>query len=146
MKRLLIPLAAAAASLALAGTSAAGVTAAGVRAAGTVKAFGTTGPTAHFVLYNSGVVGHKLVYSEPGIRFRALTMSNVVFGLNAAKFMGIALVNGHAAHYTAIVVEHPRTAGVFKLDWTGPGSQAVASRGGVLVKGNVVVTPQAYSP
>jgi hypothetical protein len=133
MKRIALVLAATAASIALAAPAFGASSAAAVRAGGTVRAFGTTGPKATFTLYlNSTLKGNKLVYAEPGTTFRALTMTNRVFGTNAAKFGGIGLVNGKRVHYTAVVVAHPTYAGVFKLAWGHN-----ASRGGSLLNGNV---------
>jgi hypothetical protein len=73
------------------------------------------------------VKGNSLSSSEPGIRFHALTFSQELFGLNAVN-------------YTAVAVAHPRSQGVFKLAWNH-----LASPGGALGSGNVVVVPQASS-
>jgi hypothetical protein len=56
---------------------------------------------------DSGFRKNMLVYAEPGITFRALTMTNVLYGPNAVKFGGVALVDGKRVHYTAIAVAHP---------------------------------------
>ena len=137
MKRMVLFLAAAVAALVVALPALGDSGAAAVRAGGTVKAFGTAGPAAKFTLYlDSRLKSDRLVYTEPGTTFRALSMTNTLFGTNAAKFGGIALVNGKRVHYTALVVAHPTFAGVFKLAW-GHG----ASRGGSLLNGNVQFVP-----
>ena len=142
MKRLVLFLAAASASLLVAVPAMSATGAASIRAGGTVKAFQTAGPIAKFTLYlDSTLKSNKLVYTEPGTSFRALSMTNTVFGTNAAKFSGIGLVNGKRAHYTAVVVAHPTYAGVFRLAWNHG-----ASRGGSLLNGNVMYVNKTGKP
>jgi len=142
MKRLMLFLAAALASLLVAAPAMSATGAASVRAAGTVKAFQTSGPVAKFTLYlDSTLKSNKLVYREPGTTFKALSMKNTLFSSNAAKFNGIGLVNGKRVHYTALVVAHPTYAGVFRLAWSHG-----ASRGGSLLNGNVMFVDKTSNP
>lgn len=138
MKRLIIPVAAALAAVAVVPTASARQYT--VRASGLVMdnpSGGVVQRLGQFKINLKAGPGHKVEYYNrtTGLTFRSLKLTKLTFTASAVKIVGWGLVNGkQKVRFTAIAADHPTKVDGFKISWNRG-----AAHGGNVLTGDVYV-------